>query len=194
MSRYTPDEILDLVLDAYMLADEQAVCNAQPTTYFNACWPDIWVAETAYAEGDIARPPTDNGFVYECTAAAGGVSGATEPPWGVVQDATFSDGTVTWKTHENYALINGAIDPEDKSKSDGSPDGRQLTIAQKMGVTIHTDGTVSHTALIDNVNGKLKYVTVSSTSLEGDNTVVSGRTTLLHEMTITVRDPAAPAA
>jgi hypothetical protein len=68
-----------------------------------------------------------------------------------------------------------------------------LTILQKMGVTVHTDGTVSHTALIDNVNQDLKYVTVAETSLLGDNDVLSGRTTLLHEMVITVRDPAAPA-
>lgn len=191
MSRFTPDAILDLVIDEYMLADEQAVCNAQPTTYFNACWPNMWVADTAYSIGDVTRPPTDNGFVYECTA--GGTSGSTEPPWATTQDATFSDNSITWKTHENFALINSAIDPADKTKGDGTPDGRALTVAQKMGVTIHTDGTVSHTALIDNVNQKLKYATVSSTSLAGDNSVVSGRTTLLHEMIITVRDPSAPA-
>ena len=191
MSRYTPDENLDLIIDSYMEADEQATCSDQPLTYFNACWPDMWVAETAYAEGDVTRPPTGNSFVYECVT--GGTSGASEPPWGTTQDDEFSDGTVTWKTHDNYALINAPIDPADKSKEDGSPDGRALVIAQRMGVTIHTDGTVSHTALIDNVNQKLKLVTVASTSLEGDNNVISGRTTLLHELTVTVRDPAAPA-
>lgn len=192
MTRYTPDAILDLIVDEYMLADERAVCSSQPLTYFNACWPDMWVAETVYAEGDLSRPPTGNGKVYECVT--GGTSGASEPPWGTTQDDEFSDGTVTWKTHDNFALINGAIEPGDKSKGDGSPDGRALTIAQKMGVTIHTDGTVSHTALIDNVNQDLKYVTVASTSLEGDNSVISGRTTLLHEMVVTVRDPSAPVA
>lgn len=191
MGRYTPDVILDLIIDEYMLADERAICNDQPLTYYNACWPDMWVAETVYEVGDTTRPPTDNGFVYECTVD--GTSGASEPPWGTTQDDEFSDGTVTWKTHENFALINGVIESEDKSKGDGSPDGRALTIVQKMGVTIHTDGTVSHTALIDNLNQDLKFVTVANTSLEGDNTVVSGRTTLLHEMVVTVRDPSAPA-
>jgi len=192
MPRYTPDSILDLVLDEYMKADEQAVCSAQPATYFESCWPNMWVAETAYVAGDTTRPPTGNGKVYECTV--GGTSGVSEPPWGTTQDDTFSDGTVTWKTHDNYALINSAIPPEDMAKGDGDVDGRKLTIAQKMGVTIHTDGAVSHTALIDNTEQKLKLATISSTSLEGDNDVLSGRTTLLHELTITVRDPAAPAA
>jgi hypothetical protein len=190
MGSYTPDEILDLIVDQYMLADEEAVCSSQPTTYFNACWPDLWVAETPYAEGALVRPPTDNGYVYEVPAGGGGTSGVSEPPWGTVQDAEFADGTVTWKTHENYALINAALDVGDKVKADGDTDGRKITVAQKMGITIHTDGTVGHTALIDNVNKKLKFVATAATSLEGDNNVVSGRTTLLHEMTIVVRDPA----
>lgn len=190
MGSYTPDEILDLIVDQYMLADEEAVCSSQPTTYLNACWPDMWVAETAYAEGSLVRPPTDNGFVYECPIGGGGISGASEPPWGSAQDDEFTDGTVTWKTHENYALINASLDPGDKVKGDGPEDGRAITVAQKMGVTIHTDGAVAHTALIDTVNKKLKFVTTAATSLEGDNNVISGRTTLLHEMTIVVRDPA----
>jgi len=188
MSAYTPDEILDLVIDQYMLADEESVCNAQPTTYFNACWPEMWSADTVFSLGETTRPPTDNGFIYECTIA--GTGGAIEPVWATVQDATFSDGAATWKAHENYALINATLNEEDKVKGDGPIDGRAITIAQKMGVLVHTDGVVSHTALIDNANKKLKVVTTSSTSLDGDNSVLSGRTTLLHELVLVVRDPA----
>jgi hypothetical protein len=192
MDRYTPDEILDLVIDEYMLADEEVVCNAKAITYFNACWPSMWVAETAYITGDIVRPPTGNSFVYECTA--GGTSGATEPPWSTIQDETFTDGTATFKAHENYALVNAELTEDDKIKGDGETDGRMLTIGQVMGAMIHTSGTVSHTALIDNAHKKLKFVTPASTSLEENNDVVSGRTTLLHELKIVIRDPAAPAA
>lgn len=187
MSRFTPIEILDLVIDSYMLADEEAVCSQQPTTYFHACWPSMWNAETSYNAGDTTRPPTNNGFVYECVTA--GTSGATEPPWSEVQDGTFIDGTAEWKAHENYALINQPLEETDKTKEDTATGGRKIIIRQKMGVTIHTDGTVSHTALIDNVNKKLKYVTVSQTSLAGDNNVLSGRTTLFHEFEIVINQP-----
>ncbi len=189
MSRYTPDAILDLMLDEFMLADEQAVCSSQPLTYFNACWPSMWVAGAVYDAEDLVRPPTDNGFIYECTV--GGTAGGTEPAWGTVQDATFSSGGATFKAHANFTLINSEIEVGDKVKGDGPVDGRALTIAQKMGALVHTDGTVSHTALIDNSNRLLKFVTVSETSLDGDNNVTSGRTTLLHEVKIIVRDPSA---
>ena len=190
MSRYTPDEILDLVIDQYMLADEEAVCAAQPTTYYQACWPEMWTALTAYTQGSVTRSPTDNGFVYECTV--GGTGGALEPSWSTTQNATFTDGTVTWKAHTNYALINAPLSSGDKVKGDGPIDGRAITVAEKMGITIHTDGIVSHTALIDNANKKLKFVTVAATSI-GDNSVVSGRITLLHELVIVIRDPTAMA-
>jgi len=187
MSRFTPIEELDLIANSYMLADEEAVCSQQPTTFFHACWPSMWNAETAYEIGDLTRAPTQNGFVYECIA--GGTSGTSEPPWATAQDATFLDNTVEWKAHENYALINQPLEETDKTLTDNASGGRKIVIAQKMGVTIHTDGTVSHTALIDNVNQKLKYVTVSSTSIEGDNLVISGRTTLFHEFEIHINQP-----
>jgi hypothetical protein len=187
MARYTPIEILDLIIDSYMEADEEAVCSQQPLTYYNACWPSMWNPETAFEVGDVTRPPTQNGFVYECLTA--GTTGTTEPPWSVTQDGVFADGTVEWKAHENYALINQPLEETDKTKEDTAAGGRKIIIGQKMGVTIHTDGTVSHTALIDNVNKKLKYVTVSQTSLEGDNNVVSGRTTLFHEFEIVINQP-----
>lgn len=189
MPRFTPDEILDLMLNEFMLANEEVVCSLQPTTFFHACWPALWVASTPYLVGALVRPPTGNGFIYECTIA--GTSAAVEPAWGVAQDATFVSGTATFKTHANYSLVNQALIPADMSKGNGAVDGRTLTIVQKMGALVHTSGTVGHTALIDTVNNKLKYVTVSVTSTAPANDIVSGRTTLLHELKINVRDPSA---
>ncbi len=188
--RFIPNDALELILDSIILADEQAVCSAQPVTFFNACWPDIWTAEEAIITGGLIRPPTNNGFIYECVS--GGTTDVSEPPWGTVQDAEFADSDITWKTHENFALVNSGIDAGDKTKGAGDPDGRKLTIAQKMGVTVHTTGSVTHTALIDSVNRIVRFVTVAATSLEGDNTITSGRTTLLHEVVITIRAPSEP--
>lgn len=191
MSRFISDASLDLILiEIKDNVEEEAVCSSQPLTYFNACYPDMWVAATVYDVGDLVRPPTDNGYIYECTV--GGTSDVSEPPWGTSQDAEFSDNTITWKTHLNFALINELVDPGDMSIDDGAIDGRTLTIAEQTGITIHTDGTVGHTALINNTTREIVFVDTAQTSLVGDNNVLSGRTTLLHEMKINMRDPSAP--
>ena len=182
MSKWVPTDYLDLILDEIALADEEAVCFSQPATYFQACWPSMWVAETAYVAGDVVRPPTQNGFVYECTV--GGTSGSSEPAWGTTQDGTFSDGTVTWKTHANYALINSALASGDKSIADHLDGGRALTIAEKESVLIHTSGTVTHTALITNSTQTLHLVDTATTIEETTDDVVAGRTCILHTMTI----------
>ena len=190
MSRYIPDSTLDLIINDIAAADEVSVCSNQPATYYNACHPAvIWVAQTDYAEGDLIRPPTGNGFIYECTVP--GTSDISEPPWGTAQDETFNDNGISWKTHANYALVNAPLTADDKIIEDHEPDGRRLRVLQKMGILVHTEGDVTHTALIDNSSKALKFVTVSQTSLAGDNLVVAGRTTLIHELNVIVRDPSA---
>ncbi len=187
MAKWVPDSYLELILDEISKSDEQAICNAQPTTFFNAVWPDLWTSSTAYALGDVVHPPTINGFVYECVTA--GTSGATEPGWGTTQDAVFADGTVTWKTHENYTLANTPMVPADFTISDGDVDGRKLTVGQKMGVVTHDAGTVTHTALIELASQSLHFVTTAQTTLGGDNDVDEGRSTIFFEYDVTVRDP-----
>lgn len=187
MAKWIPDSYLDLVLDKIAASDEEVICNAQPVTYFNAVWPDLWVQGTTYVAGDIVYPPTQNGFVYECTV--GGAAGAIEPGWGTAQDQTFSDGAVTWKTHENYALANAPLTPSEFTKANGTIDGRKLTVGQVMGTVTHTAGTVTHTALIQNSTEELHCVTTAQTTLGGDNDVEAGRSTLLFEFDIVLRDP-----
>lgn len=187
MAKWVPDNYLDLILNEVKKSDEESICNAQPTTYFNAVWPDLWIQETSYIIGDLIHPPTQNDFIYECVIA--GDSGAVEPGWGTVQDQEFTDGTVTWKTHENYSLANEALLLGDYTIADGDIDGRKMTVAQKMGVVTHTGGTVTHTALIEHATKILHFVTTAQTTLGGDNDVEAGRSTIFFAFDITVRDP-----
>jgi hypothetical protein len=187
MAKWVPDSYLELILDKIASSDEEAICSAQPATFFNAHWPDMWVALTTYAVGDCVYPPTQNGFIYECIVA--GDAGAVEPGWLTEQDAEFTDGTVTWKTHENYALANEDMAPSDFTKADGDIDGRKLMVAQKMGVVTHTAGTVTHAALLTKGTAELHFVTEASTTLAEDNDVEAGRSTIFFEFDVTMRDP-----
>lgn len=57
----------------------------------------VWKPETAYAIGDICSPTHPNEHLYLCTVA--GVSSTTEPTWPITDNATVTDGTVTWTEH-----------------------------------------------------------------------------------------------
>jgi hypothetical protein len=185
--KWIPDSYLDYILNEVTKADEEVICSAAPTTYFQAIWPDLWIQSTAKNVGDCVYPPTQNGFIYECTVA--GTTGSVEPSWGTTDGGTFTDGTVTWKTHTNVALVNSPLSPADKVISDGDTDGRKLTISEKVGVTTHTDGTVTHMALIEHATKTLHLVTEAQTIVGGSNDIEAGRRTVLYEFSITVRDP-----
>jgi len=188
MAKWINPDNEDLRLLEISKSDGESICLAQPTSYFNACHPSTWVQSTTYVAGDLVRPPTINGFIYECTV--GGTSGASEPGWGVTQDATFIDGAVTWKTHINYTLAYSVLDAGDKVIADSdSPLGRKLTIAQKMGVVTHRGGTVTHTALIENTAKKLHLVTTSETTLSTHDEVEAGRTTIFFGFSVIEKRP-----
>lgn len=187
MTKWIPDEYLDLALSEIAKSDGESICNAAPTTYYNAVKGTLWTAGMTIATGDVIRPPTPNGFVYE--AVQPGVTDVVEPGWGTVQDQEFDDGTTRWKTHENYSLAYTDLEPTDLTISDGVEDGRRLTVAEKSPVTTHVSGTVSHTALVHHETKKLKLVTGAETTLSGGNDVESGRTTIFFSFSITFRDP-----
>lgn len=190
MSKYIPDEIIDEGLNIIADADGESICSVQPTTYFQACRPDMWIQNTEYALGSVVAPPTDNGFVYEATV--GGTAGATEPGWTTTQDSTFSDGTVTWKAHNNYSLAYTALSPSDKVLSQSTdPAGRKLTIAQKIGVVTHRSGTVTHAAIFNHALKKIRAVSIASTTLLVDDNVESGRTTIIFSFSVIGKYPVA---
>lgn len=184
MSKFLPESTIMLVLDELNKADEEVACTSQPLTYFNAIHPDIWSSEETIAVGDTRRPPTDNNFVYECISA--GDTGALEPGWSTTQDGTFVDGTVTWKAHENYAVANKPLVGGDKSITPATPNGFDFKVQQIMGITTHRSGTLGHFALIEHATKKLHHVTTASTTIDGDDLVVAGRTTIFHELVVHV--------
>lgn len=53
-----------------------------------------WTASHSYLVGDVVKPTTANGYIYECTQA--GTSGATQPTWLTTEGANITDGTVQW--------------------------------------------------------------------------------------------------
>jgi len=189
MARWIPQDLQDYILNDIAACDGQVMTTQQPGTYFNAVRPPLWLQSHVYIAGDIVHPPTENEKVYECTV--GGTSGSSEPAWGTVQDATFSDGTVTWKVHNNYSLASRTLVSGDKEISDDvGTGGRKLVIAEKMGVVSHAAGIVSHVALINSVTKALRYVSTAQTTL-GSNEIESGRTTIFYALTIIVADPVA---
>ncbi len=60
----------------------------------------IWVANTAYAVGDVVTPTTLTGYQYRCTVA-GTSHATTQPTWGTALGVTQTDGSVTWEMDGN---------------------------------------------------------------------------------------------
>ena len=56
-----------------------------------------WLASTAYLVGEYVQPTATggNGHLYRCTVA--GSTTATEPTWPLTENATVTDGGVTWE-------------------------------------------------------------------------------------------------
>jgi len=191
MARYIPQADQDYLLGRVQASDIQVFCSAQPLRFYHGVHAQLWLAATVYAQNDIVRPPTANGKVYECTV--GGTSGGTEPGWGTIEDGIFSDGTVTWKVHNNYAIANTNRVPGDytiEAYSDvpNSITGRALVIPEKVGVVSHTTGIVSHCAFLCSSDRSVRLVTLAQTTV-GGNEVESGRTTIFYAMKYVVRDP-----
>ena len=187
--RWIPLSYQDYVLDQIAECDEQAMLTQVPDTFYNVVRPPLWLTETVYVSGDLVHPPTANGKIYECTV--GGTSGSGEPGWGTTQDQEFTDGTVTWKTHDNFAVVNTSRTPEEFTISDNAdPAGRKLTLSDKMGVITHTAGIVSHCALICHTDRSLRYVTPAVTTL-GAEEAAAGRTTIFYALNIVVSNPKA---
>jgi len=99
---------------------ENAFLNAdgsgnQPTGLYNTMKGTAWTADTEMAVGDIVVPTAglENGFRYECTAAAGDkkTHATTEPTWPTTEGATVVDDQVTWTCRYGNHLgmaVNGA--------------------------------------------------------------------------------------
>jgi len=82
------------------LNGDSGVDANQPDGLYKTMKGTAWTADTAMDVGDIVVPTAgkENGFRYECTAAAGDkkTHATTEPTWPTTEGATVVDDQVTW--------------------------------------------------------------------------------------------------
>lgn len=67
-----------------------------------------WAGSTNYPKGYVVRSVADNSHYFQCTVA--GVSGTLEPAWTTTTDATYTDGTVTWKEIGTVPIDEASFD------------------------------------------------------------------------------------
>lgn len=80
------------------------------------------------------------------------------------------------------SLASEAMTGGDYAKSDGSPNGRRVTIAAQANINVTASGTATHVCLVDGTN--LLYVTTCTSQA-----LTSGNTVTVPAWTITVADP-----
>ena len=74
-------------------------------------WGSVWQPDTLYQTGDIIRPTTFTGYVYECTVS--GTSDSDEPPWWTEPDEQKGIGTAQFKVKPfNRPLAHAPVMPE----------------------------------------------------------------------------------
>lgn len=98
-----------------------------------------WSALTEYSLEEYRVPTVDNSWCYECTTA--GTSGATEPTWPRIVNATVQDGTVVWTCREKAAAPN----PLSVTLSLGDTGGYSLR-----DVWLKSDGNVTFSIQVSN--------------------------------------------
>lgn len=93
---------------------------ASKTVTFTAAasWSVQRANSTAYTVGDIVRPTSSNGFVYQCVVA--GTSAGSAPTYPVVIGTTVTDGGVTWICQGTGVLVVDAADPSWTTGNPGS--------------------------------------------------------------------------
>lgn len=168
MGKAVADATLDAALDVVATGDQETLCSAQPTTYYEAVDATAFAISTAYSLNDAVRPTTRNGFCYQVTTA--GTSAGSEPTWGTTPGGTTTSGSVTFTCRTNYALCAASLSAGDYTKADGSTSGRKITIGAKSGQSVIASGTATHVAITDNGLKALPIVTTcSSTAVTSGN-------------------------
>lgn len=67
---------------------------------------DDWTASTSYDIGDLVKPTTANGYLYEMVSYIGsGYSGTTEPIWSLLKGVPIMDGDVIWERYQSDDYI-----------------------------------------------------------------------------------------
>jgi hypothetical protein len=96
---------------------------------------------TAYAAGDVVRPATGNGFVYQATTA--GTTGGSVPTYPTVVGQTVVDGGVTWTCAGTGVLVMDAADPSITTGNPGTFTASYLLFFKDTG-TASTSPVISY--------------------------------------------------
>lgn len=109
-------------IDLYNVGDATA-CSIQIFT------GPTWRPNRVYTEGDLVRPDTPNGYVYQASA---GTTDGSEPAWPTTTGDTVVDNTVTWTClAESAANVQIALDSTTQSVVDESAAPTDVTFAYK---------------------------------------------------------------
>lgn len=90
-------------------AGGQALTSKTVTYTAANSWSTQRANSTAYNAGDVVRPASANGYVYQATTA--GTSGGSVPTYPTVIGQTVVDGGVTWTCVGRGVLVVDAADP-----------------------------------------------------------------------------------
>lgn len=94
-----------------------------------------WVASHAYGVGAYVKPTTRNGHVYRVTVA--GTSGASQPSWPTTNDATVTNGGVTFQESGADVVYN---DPVVLTMGAGNNVARFKGLVRKLGYSLFPRG------------------------------------------------------
>lgn len=109
------------------------VALASKTVTYTAAnsWGTSRANSTAYAVGDVVRPATGNGFVYQATSA--GTTAGSIPTYPTTIGQTVADGGVTWVCAGRGVLVVDAADPVWTTSNPGTLAGSHLLFYKDTG-------------------------------------------------------------
>lgn len=86
------------------------------TTDGTATWTNVgampaaaWTTAATARLGQLVRPTTRNGYMYQCTVA--GTTGGAKPTWPTAYAGTVVDGTATWALIEDFPDVYTPVSP-----------------------------------------------------------------------------------
>lgn len=116
-SSYTPnldthdfvDDLTNEVANGNGYTTGGVTLGSKTAAYVAAASAVARVNSTAYLVGQLRRPGTSNGYVYQVVVA--GTSAGSEPTWPTVIGTTVTDGGVTWLCVGRGYIMFDAADP-----------------------------------------------------------------------------------
>lgn len=136
-STYTPDPLThdffndvtnEVVGTGYTAGGATLAGKNTPAVVPANSWGTSRANSTAYVAGDVYRPATGNGYVYQCVTA--GTSAAAPPTFTTIVGDDFTDGTAVF-TNRGRAVIQ--LDANDPSWATSTITGRTVVIYKSTG-------------------------------------------------------------